>query len=388
MMPGVDDAHGTVEIIGGGIGGLVAAIALRRRGVEARVHEAKDGPAPEGAGIWVPTNAMAVLDDLELGDAVRERGVALDRVEIRDARAGALSTVDLRAVEAEWGHTTISIHRAALHDVLLDALGRDAVAFGRRCVGVTRDGDRATARFDDGGKVGGRVIVGADGAGSVVRASLFPDVVVRDARQPCRRGLARLRLPARLSRRCWEVWGGDVRFGFSAIDAETVYWFMPIASDVEARLDEAHLVRDLGALVAAFPDPVPAIVAATPADAILRTELRDVVPLRRWSRGRVTLLGDAAHPMTPNLGQGGAQAIEDAVVLADELVHHARVSDALSAYERRRMPKVRRCVTTAWRLGKLAHVTHPVARTLRNAALKATPEPLTRRMTAWVYATT
>lgn len=377
-----------VQIIGGGIGGLVAAVALQRRGLSARVHEAADAVRTDGAGIWVPPNAMAVLDELGLAGAIAARGVALDRVDIRTRSGAVLSTFDLRELAAEWGHTTISIHRAALHEVLVDALEPETLTFGRRCVGVVRDGDAARARFEDGAEVDGDVIVGADGAGSVVRRALFPDVTVRDARQPCHRGLASLRLPARLSRRCWEVWGGDVRFGFSAIDAETVYWFMPIAADVDARLDREHLLRDLGALVAALPAPIPEIVAATPPDALLRTELRDVVPLRGWSRGRVTLLGDAAHPMTPNLGQGGAQAIEDAAVLADELANRADVPDALAAYERRRLPKVRRCVETSWRFGRLAHATHPVARTLRDLALKATPAWVTRRQTAWVYSPT
>src|SRR6185436_7867152 len=122
----------------------------------------------------------------------------------------------------------------------------------------------------------------------------------------------------------------------------------------------------LATLVEPFPAPVPPLIAATDAARITRTDLTDLAPIERWHRGRVALLGDAAHATTPNLGQGGAQAIEDAWVLADRLAAHDTPEAAFADYERIRMPKARMVVNTSWRFGKMAHLANPLARAARN----------------------
>ena len=362
-----------ILIIGGGIGGLTAAGALRRRGFEATVYEAAPDLRPVGKGIWVPTNAMQVLHRLGLAEAVSKAGWPLERIQLRTAAGVLLLDGDLRQVEAKYGHTTVSIHRAALVRLLADALPPGALRLGQRCTGVEPDGTGVAARFADGGQARGDLVVAADGIRSAVREQVFPGVPLRYSGQTCYRGLAELELPADLAHVCWEVWGGPVRFGFSAVGPRQVYWFAPVTSPAESPLPSGEaLTALLAGQYAAFPAPIPDILRHTPAEEIIRTDLYDFAPIARWWSGRVVLLGDAAHAMTPNLGQGGAQAVEDAYVLADRVAGCASVEEALREYERLRLPKVRWVVNTAWRFGRLAHLRGRCPQRLRDLALRCT----------------
>jgi len=374
-----------ILIIGGGIGGLTAAIALQQKGIETDVYEAAPELQPVGKGIWVPTNAMIVLQRLGLADTVIRRGVPLQRIELRDRNDGVLQTIDLRPIRAKYGHTTISIHRAALHQTLVDYVQPGTLHLGKRCVGFTQDGRRAVARFADGTEAEGDLLVGADGIHSVVRKALFPDARLRYSGQSCYRGIAEMELPVSLTRTVWEVWGGAHRFGFSAIGPGRVYWFAPFLAPPGGETVADGLLDALARCYADFPDPIPEIIRYTLPEKIIRTDLYDLAPLRRWWQGRVVLLGDAAHAMTPNLGQGGAQAIEDAWVLAEQLARCDSIGEALRAYQRLRQPRVQRMVSTARWYGRLAHVRNRGVRKLRNRALRATPERLHRKQIEWLY---
>jgi len=369
-------------IIGGGIGGLTAAVALRRKGWDAHVYEAAPALRPVGKGIWVPTNAMQVFDRLGLAAAVAAAGWALERIQVGTTAGTTLMDFDLSRAVAKYGHSTVSIHRAALVDVLAGALPPDALHLGRQCVGFEQNAGGVTARFGRDEQVRGDVLIGADGIHSAVREQLFPGVKLRYSGQTCYRGIAPMELPAGLARTCREVWGGKSRFGFSAVGPQQVYWFAPVTAP--AGLEET--VGPLSDLYAHFPEPIPEIVRRTPGAEIIRTDLYDFPPLDRWWQGKATLLGDAAHAMTPNLGQGGAQAIEDAYVLAEQLAAHKDVAAAFDAYERLRLPKVRWVAKTAWRIGRLAHVANPWLRRLRDLAMKATPSSMNERQFDGIYA--
>lgn len=371
-------------IAGAGIGGLTAAIALRRVGIEAVVYEAADELRPVGKGIWVPTNAMQALERIGLSEPVLQAGWPLERIEVRELSGEVMTAVDLKRVASQFGHTTVSIHRAKLVRVLAEALPADALHLAKRVVGFEQDAAGVTARFADGGLARGDVLIGADGIRSAVREQLFPSVPLRYSGQTCYRGIADLELPAATARSCWEIWGGDARFGFSAIGPKSVYWFAPLTFPADSDFPPA-LGDWLAERYAAFPSPVPEIVRHTPSEEIIRTDLYDFAPRQPWRLGRVVLLGDAAHAMTPNLGQGGAQAIEDACVLAESLRGGAKIDEAFARYEHSRFPRVRWIANTAWRFGKLAHLRPGFARFLRNWALRLTPDAISRRQLDRVY---
>jgi 2-polyprenyl-6-methoxyphenol hydroxylase-like FAD-dependent oxidoreductase len=368
-----------ILIIGGGIGGLSAGIALQQKGLAAHVFEAAPVIRAVGAGIWVPPNAMGVLQRLGLADAVRDAGLPLDRVEVRDLGGDVLQAIDGTTAASTFGHSTVSIRRSELQRILATALQPGTLHPGKDLVRYEDGGISVRARFSDGSESEGTFLVGADGLRSTVRRQLRPEVALRYSGQTCFRGLATLQLPAGLRRTAWEIWGGAARFGFSGVDEETVYWFAPIAAPAGSRAQGAELKAALLRSYEPFPDVVRQVIEATPTEAILQTDLHDFAPMRGWSAGRVVLLGDAAHATTPNLGQGGAQAIEDALSLALHFAARGPTPDALAEYEEVRRPRTTRIVRLSWQFGKMAHWENPMLRRVRNAVLRRTPTRVQQR---------
>ncbi|HEU4558985.1 MAG TPA: FAD-dependent monooxygenase [Longimicrobium sp.] len=374
-----------VVIVGGGIGGLIVAIALRQRGITPRVYEGAPELREVGAGIWVPPNAMQVLARLGVADAVAREGSPIRTAELRDAKAGVLQRADLSYAEKEFGHPTVAIHRGRLQRVLADAAGHHTIHTGRQCTGVEQRGQRVAVRFADGSETAADVVIGADGLRSAVRESIFPGAPLRYSGQTSYRATVTYTLPPEFDGMGWEVWSAGARVGFSAIGHGEVYWY--ITRDAPAGGTDAPgtLRGTLDTIAAAFPAPIPALVAATDPAHVTRTDITDLAPIESWHRGRVVLLGDAAHATTPNLGQGGAQATEDAWVLADRLASAGSPEAALAEYERIRGPKARMVVNTSWRFGKMVHLSNPLARGARNLLLRLTPESVGRRQSEALY---
>ncbi|HEX2673424.1 MAG TPA: FAD-dependent monooxygenase [Polyangiaceae bacterium] len=172
-----------------------------------------------------------------------------------------------------------------------------------------------------------------------------------------------------------ELWGRGLRFGIVPIADDETYWFA--VANAPAGETDAERATQLERF-ASFGEPARALLEATPAERILRTDIHDRAPVPTWSKGRVALLGDAAHPTTPNLGQGGCMAIEDAVVLAHGLGKHSTLADALRAYERKRVAHTSKIVTASWQFGRLAQLEGSFTTWLRDFALRVTPESQVR----------
>jgi 2-polyprenyl-6-methoxyphenol hydroxylase-like FAD-dependent oxidoreductase len=374
-----------VVIVGGGIGGLTAAVALRQRGFAPRLYEAAPELREVGAGIGVPPNAMQVLARLGLADSVAAEGRRTRFAELHDAKAGLLRRAPMSFAAGGVEHPTVAIHRGRLQRVLAAAPPPDSIHTGMQCAAVEQSGERVTLRFADGTSTEADVAIGADGLRSTVRRSIFGDVRLRYSGQTSYRGVTEFELPAEFDGVGWEVWSAGARIGFSPIGHGEVYWYATVDAPEGGSDARGTLRAKLDALAAPFPAPIPALVAATDESRITRTDLTDLAPLASWHRGRVVLLGDAAHATTPNLGQGGAQAIEDAWVLADQLAKHAAPEPAFAAYERIRMPKAQLVVRQSWRFGKMVHLSNPIARAARNFLVHAIPEAISRSQTDALY---
>lgn len=376
----------TVAIIGGGIGGLSTGVALQHLGFNAHVYEAAGELAPAGKGIWVPTNAMQIMDRLGLGAGIAALGVPLESAEVRDVRSGTIQGIDMSAIRERYGRTTVSIRRTELQTVLAEALLPGTLHLGKRCVRADQTGPSASAEFGDGSSVSCGLLVGADGIHATTRLAVAGDVHPRFAGQTCYLGLSNMNLPPDLSRSSWEIWGGGVRFGFSPVAEAQVYWFAP-ATSLPNSPEPPDILAALVDRYASFPSPIPAILAHTPLDEIICVDLYDLPPLDVWHRGRIVLVGDAAHATTPNLGQGGAQAVEDAWALAHALADQATIEAALVAYEGARRAKAQRVVTLSRWMGRLAHLEASWARACRNFVLRALPQSLTLNQLDWLYST-
>jgi len=238
-------------------------------------------------------------------------------------------------------------------------------------VGYAQDADSVEVRLDDGTKVHTDLLVGADGLRSRVRAQMVADGEPLYAGYTSWRGVAAAAelLPGAETS---ETWGRGARFGIVPIGHGEVYWFAvaaapPGGADTDVKAELLQRYRGWHA-------PIQELISATPADRIVRTDITDRPPISRWVDGRVALLGDAAHPMTPNLGQGGCQAIEDAVVLAECLSGHSDLPAALAEYQTRRVPRANGIVSASLRVGKMAQWSNPLACRLRDTAMRLTPE--------------
>jgi 2-polyprenyl-6-methoxyphenol hydroxylase-like FAD-dependent oxidoreductase len=367
------------RIVGGGIGGLTAAIALRRHGVDPVVHERAAALRPVGAGILLGTNALQAYDRLGLAGRIRDAGSEKTAVRILDPDGSTVSSLDVAALEAEFGHPFVAIHRGDLQRLLLEQLPVETVRTGEECVDVTEAAEGAKLSFADGSTATADLVVGADGIGSAVRRALFPDASVRPSGIVCYRGVAPVELAPTHGDTGVEVWGEGHFVGYEALGDGRVYWYVTATRPLADPDVPAALGRALAAAVGTYPDPLPDLVAATPDEEILVDELADVGPLETWSRGSAVLLGDAAHAPLPFLGQGAGQAVEDALVLARRVAGHDDPRAAFAAYEAARKEKAEAVVAASRRLGRAASLDGRVACALRNAAMRAAPARLLRR---------
>jgi len=360
-------------IVGGGIGGLTAAISLRRIGVDAVVLE-KAGELWEiGAGISLWVNAMKALERLGLADEVRATGREEIGGEIRLSGGETLSEIPADALEERFGRNVV-LQRPDLQRVLLAALGEagGVVRLGAECLGFRQDDASVTALLVGGREERGDLLIGADGLSSVIRKQLFGDEEPRYAGFTAWRGLADL--GDGRDGDGFEAWGRGSIFGLVGLGRGRFYWYAtknaPEGQPDAPEGRKAELLRRFGS----WHEPVPSAIRATEETEILRNDVYDREPLNRWGEGRVTLLGDAAHPMTPNLGQGACQAIEDAVVLAKCIRYgNGDVQAALQLYEEGRRARTAGVVRRSRLLGRVGQLENPLLCAMRNTAARAMP---------------
>lgn len=370
-------------IIGGGIGGLTTAIALRRAGVEAVVFERAGDLREIGAGISIWTNAMKELEKVGLSDAVRGGGQDGGQQEIggaiRTASGRKLMALPVGALERRFGPSVVTT-RPHLQRALLSALPETALRLGAEFTGFRQDGSGVTALFADGTEEGGDLLVGADGLNSTVRAQLFGEEHPRYAGFTAWRGLAYLEDGREDVG--FEAWGRGEVFGVAPLGGGRFYWFATKNTPEGGRAAPAGHKAELLERFGSWVEPIPSIIRAAAEKEILRHDVYDRDPLQQWGKGRVTLLGDAAHPMTPNLGQGACQAIEDAVALAECVKVRRDMIAALKLYEERRKDRATMIVRRSRTFGNIEQIENPLLCILRNTAIRLVPARMSLRQLA------
>jgi 2-polyprenyl-6-methoxyphenol hydroxylase-like FAD-dependent oxidoreductase len=360
-------------VIGAGIGGTTTALALLRRGIEVEVYEQAPRLLPLGAGISLWGNAIGCLDELGLKEPIVARGTPVTHAEIRTSAGRVLARTSADDFSRLLGHPTVTILRSELHDVLAGALPDGVLRLGHELQDFSQDAAGVTARFADGHEARGDLLIAADGLRSKVRQAVLGDGPPRYAGYCGWLGVAPFSHPELPPGLVIESWGRGSRFGALHCGGGHVYWFSaqnraePIPTARPGRKEDAlRLVRG-------WHEPFPGLIEATPPDRVIEVPFMDREPKRPWRQGGVTLLGDAAHPMTPNIGQGACQAIEDAVTIAECLSKEPTIEAALDTYENRRFARTAGFVREARRLGWLAQREGAVACVLRNLLASAVP---------------
>jgi 2-polyprenyl-6-methoxyphenol hydroxylase-like FAD-dependent oxidoreductase len=336
-----------VLVVGAGVGGLTAALALRQSGLEVEVFERASDPGQilVGGGLHLWPNGMRGLQRIGLEALVRGAGETITRLDWLSPDGELLASADVAVTARAVGAPAVGIRRADLLAVLLGAVGEGTVRFGAELVGFTLEDGCVTVSFRDGDTAGGDVLVAADGLQSAARTQVLGETELRapgiDVYQATLEGDARP-----LARTLFaETWGPGVRVGHYPVRAGT-FWFAFVRRGAEPS-PAASPKETLLELTDGWAAPAARLIDETPAAAIGRSEIVGRDPVERWGDGRMTLLGDAAHPMTPFTGQGACQAIEDAVVLAACLRDDPDAA-GLRRYEARRLPRTSEITRRSW----------------------------------------
>ena len=356
--------------------GLATAHALLNLGHEVRIFEAAPELREIGAGIVLGANALRALNELGLYEAVRPHGTPISHLHLFDQRGRLLHAADTSEFTRRLGFENLGIHRTILQRALLAGLPANCLQLGTPFEQFSVTPTGIVAQFANGQAVTADGLLGADGIGSRVRRQLWPASQPRYAGYTCWRAVVAadsLELPIGTSGETW----GDAgrRFGYVPVGGGRVYWFACLNSALprNPRFRD-YRVADLQREFAGFHAPVPQLLALTRDDQLLWNDILDIRPLPHFAKGRVLLLGDAAHATTPNLGQGAGMAVEDAAVLARCL--RATPTDLPAAFRRfdqLRRARTARIIQTSRQLGRVGQLENPLLVGLRNTAMQLLP---------------
>lgn len=338
-----------VIIIGAGIGGLTTGIALKQAGYDVTIYERVSKLRPAGAGISLWSNGVKVLNRLGLGEKMAAIGGQMNRMEYRSHHDEPLSDIDLQPLFKKVGQRPYPVARTDLQDMLLTAFGPENVHLSMKCIDVEQTAENATAIFEDGTRVTGDLIVAADGIHSIVRKYILGEALsLRYAGYVNWNGLVPA-TPALCDADNWVLYVGDgKRASMMPVGGDRFYYFFGVPVPIGSQTEPDRRRKELADYFSGWPEPVQTLIQTLDPAASNRLEISDIDPPKRLVKGRVALVGDAAHATTPTLGQGGCQAMEDAFVLTQFLVTtNISISDALERYEQARKERTSQLVMKA-----------------------------------------
>jgi 2-polyprenyl-6-methoxyphenol hydroxylase-like FAD-dependent oxidoreductase len=364
------DQRASVLIVGAGIAGLTTAIALSRAGIDSLVFEQADdvGECQVGSGLALGYNVGRAFDHLGILEPIMERSSVLTGLEFITDRGKPVATAaDLS------GELALGILRPALHGFLADTCGSERVRLGAKLVRFEQDEAGVTAQFSGGRTARGDVLIGADGLRSTVRTQLLGNSEPSYRGYCTRRGILKTDLPQRAPEKIYL--GRGERFLFYPVGQGYVYWTAATNEPSGGKEDGAEIKRKVIERFGDWPDPIESLVRNTQESDTFLSDTVDRDWVKRWGEGRVTLLGDAAHPMTWDRGQGASQAIEGAVLLARHLERADDRVAGLRAWEAERIPRTTKVVRSSRVIGKLQQSRNPIVGFLHHQAIKVELRP-------------
>ena len=333
-----------IAIIGAGLGGLACAIALRKQGYNVQVYEKAQDFRPVGGGLGLLPNGLKCLDAIEPGivEDIKNSGCQVRQSVLKNTAGETIRTSPSNRLEDKYGFPLITVWWWRLQQILASKLPKNIIHLNHRCTGFSQDDKGIDIYFDNNQKVRADLLIGADGIRSAVRANLIGDgepsylnsmswrAVIKCNQQLLNPGELGFVKGHREFMYLLNVGDGDIAWLYRQQSPQ--YSLSSSKDEVKSRVLDK---------ITEWGKPLRALVEATPSERILEGGICDRLPLEKWSQGRVTLLGDAAHPMAPAAGQGANSSFEDAWVLGDCLSKASDMSEALSNYEQRRIPRMK-----------------------------------------------
>jgi len=369
-------------IIGAGIGGLTTALAFERKGIDYEIFEKAVEFKSVGAGIWLAPNPLQVLEKLGVLNEIVKAGNSIDRITLAKSDLSPLSDNDQTNIKKKFGYSTIAIHRGELQRVILEHIPASKIHLNKGFKEYEKlKSGKLKVQFEDETFIEADYIIGADGINSKVRKQLFPESKTRYSGQTCWRGVADFEMEKEFTHRGIEMWGDGIRFGISKVGPNKVYWFA-VANAEQNQKDKGNPKSKLLENYKSFHPLVKQLLENTKEENILRNDINDLVPLKNWYKDNICLIGDAGHATTPNTGQGGAQAIEDAHFLSETILNTTE-GQAFNVFQEKRYKKVNTIVNQSWTTGKMAHWKR--GKGLRNILMKSIPKSVFEKKMLEMY---
>jgi len=360
-----------ILIVGGGIAGLSVMRALENKGFSPELVEQSDTIHSDGTGILLGFNAVSVLENLGLKNEVEHAGVKLSTMSAFDEKGESVVACDLDYVQVKSGYATYGIDREGLINILSSSINKAQIKTATKVIQVRQTPQGVEAVFDDGSVKHYDLLIGADGIHSAVRKAIFGEIPLRDAKQGCWRFIAKT--PENFTKNgIFEYFGVGKRAGYMPMQNGELYAYILLnANEYDAR----HMpsTQELLQRCEAFEGDWHMIAQALKEP--LRTRFDALKDLSQIciAKDRVVLIGDAAHAVTPNLGQGAAMGLEDAELLAYYLDTSESIQSALQAFEKRRYKRVEAIKNKFYIIGKIAQSSSPLFCKLRNAFYRLLP---------------
>jgi len=376
-----------ISIIGGGIGGLVTALCFEKLGIGYKLYERADTLREVGAGIWLSPNALQVIEWInpKILEDIQNSGNTFNRILVADHKIKPISDSNQEFIKEKFGYTTMAIHRGKLQKILYSYSEKNNIILNKTFKNYSQNQDKSiTIEFQDKTSVLTHSIIGADGINSNVRKQLFPKSKLRYSGQTCWRGIANYEMDESLTSVGFTLWGKKLQFGVSKLEKGKTYWFAVKLSEPNKKDNKEILKNQLTEMFSEFHPVVNKLIQNTPIDKIIKGDISDVEILKNWHSNNICLIGDAAHSMTPDLGQGGAQAIEDAYYLSNAIKNSEIINKAFAKFQTNRKNKVEKLVKQSRTTSKIAITNRPME-VIRNFILKYTPQKFMQKQMIELY---
>jgi 2-polyprenyl-6-methoxyphenol hydroxylase-like FAD-dependent oxidoreductase len=345
-----------IGIIGGGIGGMTTAVALRHFGYNVTVYERANTQIEAGAGMMLWANAMRVFLELGLVEKIKPFGGEMNQFLVRTSGGKVLMNIATGHFEVP----SLCLRRADLLSILVAEVPKECVNLSHTLKNIEQINDKVIIEFENGQIKEHDAVIGADGIGSIVRKQIFDDCKPIYRGYKIWRGIATYFGDAVAFGTSSETWGVGQRFGILNTGGGRFTWYAT-ANTSRQHIDSPNGRKaELLELFADWHNPINHLISNTKDDAIMKNSASDLPQLKRWVKGRIALMGDAAHPITPNLGQGGGMAIEDALVLAKSFRQENSIENALKLYEKKRITRTKHIQQRSRLIGKIGQWQNPL----------------------------